>query len=170
MHALFSALLRRGWVVRFSTAEQPLLPAAIELRYRSLPSEVAALLSSVDICRNPPGDSWLLTSEDYARTTQSGFRWNEYECIALEATTDPLERAAITAFWDNHFPFMLAVHSDYDYLAVRRTADGFGTVVHGFSPEWESPSVVAPSFSTFLETFIVAASESEPEYPLNLFL
>ena len=27
-------------------------------------------------------------------------------------------------FWDAHFPFMLALHSDYDYLAVQAGAAG----------------------------------------------
>ena len=125
MHALFSALIRRGWVIRSRAAEQPLLPTAVARRYPLLPPEVIDILSSVDICHNPSETSWLLSAGDYARTSGPGFRWNEYECIALEAAADSLDRAAITGFWNTHFPFMLAVHSDYDFLAVRLTADRF---------------------------------------------
>jgi hypothetical protein len=91
--------------------------------------------------------------------------------MALETyDDDPVYRAGIKAFWDSHFPFMLAVHSDYDYLAIRLTPDGFGNVVHGYAPEWEEPSPIAVSFAAFLEAFTAAAAMPQAEYPLDVFL
>jgi hypothetical protein len=170
MRRLLTALSDRGWKVRPTMEPKPLLPPSIIRRYPKLPSEVIAFLSSFNHCCNQAENSWFLTSDDYARQAGSGFRWNDYECMALEADTDPLARAAVSAFWDSHFPFMLAVHSDYDYLAIRLGADSAGSVVHGYAPEWECPSLIAPSFAAFLEAFTKAAASREPEYPLRLFL
>ena len=171
MHALLAALQLRGWTVRTSTGAQPLLPPPVAQRYPALPSDVVTFLSSLELCCNQAENSWFLTSEDYAREDTSTFRWNEYEHMALETyDDDPVYRAGIKAFWDSHFPFMLAVHSDYDYLAIRLTPDGFGNVVHGYAPEWEEPSPIAVSFAAFLDTFTVAAAMPQAKYPLDVFL
>jgi len=90
--------------------------------------------------------------------------------MALENLDDPVERASITSFWDSHFPFMLAVHSDYDYLAIRLTTEGFGSVVHGYAPEWEDPTSIAGSFKAFLKAFTAAAKTSQAKYPFQIFL
>ena len=90
--------------------------------------------------------------------------------MSLEGLDDPQARAEITAFWNSHFPIMLAVHSDYDYLAVRLTPEAFGTIVHGFAPEWEQPAPVGASFNVFLEAFAATAKAATPEWPLSLFL
>lgn len=102
----------------------------------------------------------------------SAIRWNEYEHMTLETynegermgfkkyAEDPAYREGTKAFWDSHFPFMLAVHSDYDYLAVRLTPKGFGSVVHGHSPSWEEPQPVADSFGAFLQAFVIAAGDA----------
>jgi hypothetical protein len=90
--------------------------------------------------------------------------------MALETYDDPIYRAGIKAFWDSHFPFMLAVYSDYDYLAIRLTSEGFGSVVHGYAPDWEEPSPIADSFAAFLEAFTIAAAMPQAEYRLDVFL
>jgi hypothetical protein len=52
------------------------------------------------------------------------------------------------AFWHEHLPIFFSVHSDYDYLALRfAQAEPGRSVVHGFAPEFESPSRVADSFT-----------------------
>ena len=63
---------------------------------------------------------------------------------------DPDAQKQVRGFWDFHFPFMLAVHSDYDYLAVSLDERFYGQVVHGCGPAFEETSLVAPSFSLFL--------------------
>jgi hypothetical protein len=170
MHPLLSALSQRGWTVHESTATQPLLPASVAQRYPILPAEVVTFLSSLEVCCNQLENAWFLTAEDLAREEDVGFRWNEYERMALEDLDDPVERSAITTFWDSHFPFMMAVHSDYDYLAIRLTADSFGNVVHGYAPEWEEPSTIAESFAEFLEALTSAAAAPQAGYPLDVFL
>jgi hypothetical protein len=65
---------------------------------------------------------------------------------------------------------MMAVHSDYDYLAVRLAQPNLGSIVHGFAPEWDHPSLVARSFEEFLARFAEEAASPEPAYPYSLFL
>jgi hypothetical protein len=62
---------------------------------------------------------------------------------------------------------MLAVHSDYDYLAIRLSD---GSVVHGFAPEWDAPSPIAGSFAEFLTAFEREAASAAPRSPLVIFL
>lgn len=167
---LLAALRHRGWIIGEAKDAHPQLPATVRRRYPALPADVREFLSSINRCCNQAEDSWFLTAEDYARHDDSEFRWNEYECMALDALHSQAERAVVTSFWDSHFPFMLAVRSDYDYLAIRLTPEGFGTIVHGYAPEWEQTTIVATSFSAFLEAFHDAATTSTINYPFEIFL
>jgi len=169
MHEVFKALTARGWSIQFNDLAGTLLPAALQQRYPEVPEELVAFLAPLKVCRNSEQNSWFLTADDFLRQAPA-FRWNEYECMALETLTSPEERAAVTSFWDRHLPFMLAVHSDYDYLAMQVSGPAKGAIVHGFAPEWEDPSVVAPSLSAFLRDLAVAAGASEPAYPFSIFL
>ena len=111
---------------------------------------------------------WFLGTSDYARKSKGGFRWNEYELMAIETADGDTEgRAKVIAFWDRHLPFMLAVHSDYDYLAVRLED---GVVVHGCAPEWELPIPIAKSFVEFLADFEREASKPVASFPWSVFL
>lgn len=113
----------------------------------------------------------MLTPAEFRKTDAEGFRWNEYELIALEgAEDDPGRQSEIRAFWNEHLPIMMAVHSDYDYLAVRLAQPDFGSIVHGFALEWETPSIISRSFDEFLSHFAEEAGSSEPAYPYDLFL
>ena len=88
--------------------------------------------------------------------------------MGLEAANgDPDWQHEVTAFWDRHFPVMLAVHSDYDYLAV--SLDG-GSVVHGSAPQWEDASPVAGSFLEFLRALESEAAAVEARWPFAVFL
>jgi len=145
-----------------------LLPAPVAARYPALPTEVVAFLAAIELCGSADQTVWLFTAEDYARTDESGFGWNECELMALNAAVgDPSWQAEIAAFWNDHFPFMLAVHSDYDYLAVR-VSDG--AVVHGCAPESESPTQVTSSFGQFIEQFQSQAMAATAQWPFSLFM
>ncbi len=123
------------------------LPAVIACRYPALDGRVWGVLGQVRRCARTDDSSWLLGADDYT-STSSAFRWNEYEEMALDAAISDADRSAIRSFWDAHLPFLLAVHSDYDYLAIR-VADG--AIVHGFAPEWEQPEIVAANFDELVE-------------------
>jgi hypothetical protein len=171
----FEALRRRGWTVEPAGEARAPFPAVVAERYRALPADVVAALSGLRACRNPRDDVWVLTPAELARTEADGFRWNEFETMSLEAAAgDPPWQHRIRAFWDACFVFMMAVHGDYEYLAVDLGRDGgtFGAIVHGIAPEFEEVTVVAGSFAEFLALLEREASTPAPapDGPLGAFL
>jgi hypothetical protein len=168
---LLGNLRARGWSVDLATTNSQLLPLEVAARYPSLPRSVTTFLSKLDRCINREEDAWFLTRQFFAAEPGEGFRWNEFEMMAIDSISDEPSRVGdIRRFWDNHFPFMVAVHSDYDYLAVRLSSEGFGQIVHGCAPEWEEPSVVSGSFTDFLELFAIAAASDSAGHPFAIFL
>lgn len=166
MHPLLEALSKRSWHI--DPVESPIAqPAAIAERYPALQSGLLDLLSRVGNCVRHDGQSWLLTFNHFEVNPSEGFRWNEYELMALESAVTERERTAIKRFWDHHFPFLLAVHSDYDYLAIELSS---GHVVHGFAPEWEQPSTLATSFDAFVQRVSAESALAELSYPLSVLL
>ena len=167
-HSLLEALRQRGWTVRLASGPRQLLPAAVAARYHEVPSDVLQFLSVLESCCSPDETAWFLTADDYSRTSGPAFRWNECEIMSLDAADDDTAlQAEIRSFWDGHFPVMLAVHSDYDYLAVR-VCDG--SIVHGFAPEWEIPAAVAPSFAAFLSALEAEAAVPAGRWPFAIFM
>jgi hypothetical protein len=133
-----------------------------------LSNEVRTFLSAIDVCCSPDETAWFLTADHYARTSGPAFRWNEIELMGLEAAAGNQDwQREVTAFWDQHFPVMLAVHSDYDYLAVSLDS---GAVVHGNAAEPEEASPVAGSFPEFLRALESEAAAVEARYPFAIFL
>jgi hypothetical protein len=169
MHEALRALAHMGWRVEVGTALE--LPAVPRQRYRAIPVEVWRFLAVIRNCRSANDDAWILGPADYARSETKGFRWNECERIGLEASLEAATEARETQlFWDSHFPFMMAVHSDYDYLALDVGETRLrGSVVHGCAPDFEQVSVVAPDFSRFLVELTTAARSSAPSYPFSVF-
>ena len=168
MNTLLSALHSRQWIVR--VGEPQPLPPLVASRYATLPAEVRSWVETLADCHNAAEDIWFLTPSDYARETADSFRWNEIELMSLESAANEAERREIVSFWDSHFPFLFAVHSDYDYLALRLSPEQYGAVVHGCALDFEETSIVAASFAEFLSAFERAAGGPAPEYPFSLFL
>jgi len=166
MHPLLKALAQRSWVVELAD-QAPAKPSCIAERYPSLQADVVDVLSQATRCSSRDEQSWLLTFQAFQASPLQGFRWNQYEMMALDAATTEGERDAISRFWDEHFPFLLSVRADYDYLAVRLSDGG---IVHGCAPEWELPSVLVPSFSAFVERVTVGVASGELQYPLSVLL
>ena len=80
------------------------------------------------------------------------------------------EKREAVEFWRRHFPFMFAVHSDYDYLAVDLSQESYGTIVSAFAPEFEVTCEIAPSFETFLVRFCNALDENDRDENLWPFM
>lgn len=168
---LLVVLHGRGWRIERSASREPLLAPPVRLRYPRLPVELTRFLEGLESCVNRDQSVWFLCREDYRRTDEESFRWNENELMSLDAARgDPVLEAKTRGFWDRHFPFMLAVHSDYDYLAVSLDDQSYGRIMHGFAPEFEEVSMVAPSFLEFLALFKLALLDDKKDYPLSLFL
>ena len=171
MTALFAALRKRGWVIREASERIPLLPDTLRERYPSVPREVASFLEGLEVCHNADESVWLLTPKDFRPTEPDAFRWNEYEQMALETVPgNAAAQAAIRAFWNDHLPIVLAVHSDYDYVAVRLVEPDAGSIVHGFAPEWEEPLRLARSFEEFVRSYTAEATSGNAEFPYSVFI
>lgn len=153
---LLDVLASSGWKVKRRTKRVPLLPPNVLRRYSNVPAEVVAFLEDLEECTDPSDQIWAFTAEQYRCVEGPGFRWNECELMSLnaaDADKDPRWRSRIEAFWDVHFPFMVAVHSDYDYLAIRLDPGGYGQVMHGYAPEFEEADKVADTFGEFLRMY-----------------
>jgi hypothetical protein len=166
MNQVFEMLRARGWRVELRAPASPLLPAHLAKRYAWLDREVIAFFAQLQTCCSGDETAWFLTAAGFDREAP-GFRWNEYELMGVEfAEGDESLRRAIHAFWDDHFPIAMAVHSDHDYLAIRKED---GAVVHGFAPDWTDPDVVASSFAELIEA-LEKQLLGEVKYPFTLFL
>lgn len=160
----------RGWQIKRSAQSNLLLPDTIQHCYPQLPKEISEFICSLELCTNSEQTVWLMCCKDYVITSEKTFERNFCELLSLKSAEGDIElQENIHKFWDLHFPFMLAVHSDYDYLAVSLSEDSFGEIVHGSAPEFEEVSFVAASFTEFLTMFKVAAEKGETDYPLSLF-
>jgi hypothetical protein len=171
LHHPLRPLLARGWVVEL-TAPGGALPLSLRRRYPHLPAQVASFLAEIETCHNQRDDAWIFGSSFFTREDPTDFRWNECELMSLDAVEgDVAATHQIREYWDHHLPFMMAVHSDYEYLAVQTSAAlPLGRVVHGCAPEFEVSTVVAPSFERFLTGLHEAALSAAPPYPFSVFL
>lgn len=167
--SLLATLSRYGWYVVRSRLREDLLPRELQTRYPRLPAELETFLSNLELCCNSKDTVWFLTRENYHPTPDDRFHWNEHELMSLAAADDNGEMARIRAYWDCHFPFLFAVHSDYDYLAVDLRHETYGQIVHGYMPEPEQSSLVARSFMEFVQMF-AESLRGNAEYPLSCFI
>lgn len=120
MHETLHALRSRGWNVALDTPRE-LFTSAQRRRYPSAPPLFRAFLGSILDCSSPAkqccrlygvfGSSRARAHVGSAGTSASGW--------ADGFAGDEAGAAEVRAFWDHHIPFMMAVHSDYDYLALR---------------------------------------------------
>jgi len=147
----------RGWTIKEQVGHTFHLPAAIAIRYPRLPVSLIEFLSGLTSCADSSQTTWFLCQSDYEGTSNSAFRWNEWEQVSLDsARGDTRWITQIRAFWDSHFPFLYSVHSGYAFHAVCTAANRFGQIVAGYGPEFEEVSPVADSFESFLSTFLNA--------------
>jgi len=167
----FEALSTRGWLVKLAATASG-LPPVLRRRYPHLPAHFAAFLGTIETCRNQRDDAWIFGASFFASDDPATFRWNECELMSLASVEGDMAAARqIREYWDHHLPFMMATHSDYDYLAVATTSElPLGAVVHGSGPEFEDSTVVAASFDAFLADLSDAALSRDPRYPLSIFL
>lgn len=137
-----------GWRLRRRDPARPLdLPEEVAARYGTLPPDYSVFLHAVAEAASADQAVWLLCEDDFRRQDPAGFAWNEIEKMALGGTEDDAEKRTIAAFWDRHLPIAMAPDGDYDYLAISMRD---GAVVHGYAPEWEEVTHVAPSFDHWL--------------------
>ena len=125
------------------------IPDIIRERY-AVPEQWADFIRGAHICENSTATKWFLTFEDYS-TVSDGFQWNEFELQSLDVCDNDEEKESIISFWDIHLPIILSVENGYSYYAVNTEN---GCVVSGHEPEFEECTVIADSFSAFIEKII----------------
>lgn len=146
--AILDDLQRRGWGVLLEAVPRP-IPEDVGLRYGWLPRDIRSLAEEVEYAVSPDEKAWLNTAADLSAGNASAFQWNQWEIDSLAAAgSDARLRRTIRTFWDRHFPVMISLKSGYAYFAIR--AQG-SMVVRGEEPEYEHTTVVADSFTRFLE-------------------
>jgi hypothetical protein len=142
--------INEKWNVETRMETDILLPENISKRYLNIPEAYIEFLKRVKSCSTPGDKGWFICLDDYAGTSNSAFRWNEFESISLEAAADDEAwRKEITQFWDYHLPIFFSVHSGYEYFAIN-LKDSFGAIVTGYEPEFEETEKVVDSFAQFL--------------------
>lgn len=139
---------KKNWNIK--KREEPLvLPDEIQQRYH-IPAEWLAFIEHFSLCADETFTKWFITFEDYH--IDSGYRWNEFEQISLEAAKDDTEWSEnVKKFWDRHLPIFMSVEGDYEYCAIDTKT---GQVVHGWEPEFEEAEVVADTFGDYIRKVI----------------
>ena len=139
---------KENWNIKMRE-EQFALPDEIQQRYR-IPAEWLAFIEHFSLCSDENGTKWFITSEDYHM--DSGFQWNDFEQISLDAAGDDAEWTEnIKKFWDRHLPIFMSVEGEYEYCAINTET---GQIVQGWEPEFEEAGVVADTFEDFIRKII----------------
>ena len=140
-----------GWTVQAAREPQP-LPAAIGERYPAIPASLRSFLQHLETCVRGDEKVWFLAPADYASESGASFAWDECETLESEEA-DAAMLAEIRAFWTAHLPILLSVAGEYSYLAVcvDKASPDYGSVVHGYAPEFRETSTLCQSFDELLE-------------------
>lgn len=122
-------------------------------RYAFIPADWVEFIQSFKICANGADNIWFSLPGDFADSgDDSGFRWNEFEHITLEAAEgDEAWQAEIRGFWDNYLPIVMSVGGDYHYYAIGIKT---GEIFEGREPEFDEINICAMSFTDFIEKII----------------
>jgi len=144
-----------GFIV--GTNQSDKLSQAISDRYPNLPKNYMDFLSEFKTCVTQDEKSWFNTIDDFNGTTDSAFRWNEFEIMMLEVYEDEAgkeiraeETGRVITFWDKHIPFIMSCKNFYSYFAICLLADSYGQIVYGSEPEFEETETVANDFADFM--------------------
>lgn len=78
---------KENWNIKMREV-QFTLPDEIQKRYR-IPAEWLAFIEHFGLCANEADTKWFITFEDYHM--DSGFQWNDFEQMSLEAAEDDME-------------------------------------------------------------------------------
>jgi len=138
------------FVVR--TGQNEKLSQTIIDRYPNLPKDYLDFLADLDYAETKDEKSWFNTIGDFNGTTDSGFRWNEFELMVLEDYTDETDANAkiIIDFWNNHIPILMSCKNYYCYFAICLAPANYGKIVYGNEPEFEEIEIVATDFHEFI--------------------
>jgi len=146
-----------GWDIAEKSEFHLNLNSSLVSRYQEIPNEYLNFLSVVEKCITPNENTWFICEDEFNNSSDSAFKWNEYELLSLEAAMDdPIWKSEITTWWDNHLPIVMSVDGGYSFYAIDLTNDR-GAIVRGYEPEFEETEKVASTLDEFFE-FIMSKS------------
>jgi hypothetical protein len=146
-HKALNQLRDGGWRVNLCALPRE-LPWDIKNRFAWIPEEIEEFASELETAVSSDATIWLLGAADFYGSSQSAYRWNDWEQMSLDAAEgNATLTTSIRFFWNNHFPIAISVKSGYAYFAVRKADFG---VVCGEEPEFDETSPIASSFSEFI--------------------
>src|SRR5579872_5125039 len=116
--AFVSLVQDLGWTVARRPSGELSFTDEFKSRYPSIPAEYLAFLARVSECATPNGTAWFLCESNYNGTSSYETHWDEWERLDIDAADgDEVLIADIRSFWNAHLPIMLAVRTDFSYLA-----------------------------------------------------
>ncbi|RED83195.1 SMI1/KNR4 family protein [Cohnella phaseoli] len=137
-----------GWDIAKKSGLQLNLDSSIIARYKEIPNEYLEFLSVIEKCVTPNETTWFICENEFNNSSDTEFKWNEYELLSLEAAMeDAVWKSEITAWWDNHLPIVMSVEGGYSFYAIDLTN---GAIVRGYEPEFEEVDKVANNLEEFL--------------------
>lgn len=152
---MIEGLKNRGFIVTERLGRKELNSDFLN-RYSNLPADYLEFLQRFQIITNGGDNAWFNSIEDFNGESDSGFRWNEFEIIGLEALQDDEESCdMIRQFWDNHIPILMSVKDGYRYLSMDLSSENYGKIYCGIEPEFEeSAEFVCDSFNLLLKMLL----------------
>lgn len=139
-----------GWDITEKFESRLNLSSSIRSRYKEIPHEYVTFLSVIEKCVTPNEKTWFICEDEFNNSSDTAFKWNEYELLSLEAAAgDLIWRSEITAWWDNYLPIVMSVNGGYSFYAIDVTHNR-GAIVRGNEPEFEEVEKVASTFEEFL--------------------
>ena len=115
---MIEALKNIGFVVT-ERLERKELSSDLQNRYSELPADYQEFLQRFQTITNESDNVWFNSIEDFNGESDSGFRWNEFELMGLEALADDKDSCdMIRLFWDSHIPILMSVKDGYQYLCI----------------------------------------------------
>lgn len=145
-------MLKKGWKINIRDNSEIILSKGISDRYSQISDEFLHFLKIVGTCVSEDEKFWFLTLDDYKGLSESAFHWDEIEKMSLSEQDDEYNREIIE-FWNFHLPIVLSVRNGYEYYAIDLRND-VGSIVYGYSPEFEEPEKIANTFIQFLEMIV----------------
>mgnify|MGYP000134511373 CR=1 FL=1 len=116
---MIEALKNIGFVVT-ERLERKELSSDLQNRYSELPADYQEFLQRFQTITNESDNVWFNSIEDFNGESDSGFRWNEFELMGLEALADDKESCdMIRLFWDSHIPILMSVKDGYQLFVHR---------------------------------------------------
>lgn len=157
---MIEALKNIGFIITERLERKELNPDFLN-RYSNLPADYLEFLQQFQTIANESDNVWFNSIEDFNGEADSGFRWNEFELMGLDALQDDEESCnMIRQFWDNHVPVLMSVKEGYQYLCIDLSPENYGKIYYGIEPEFEeSAEFVCESFNHLLK--MLSSNEKE---------